>query len=470
MKTSKYNKVLKTGFVSCLMMLACCSFSSCDDELDIIPKGKTTLENVTDLESLLNKEYHLLKEPYDDIALVCNESLGQWSSVAEVIAQVNTLEYAYMAYDESVDRATLATQDDRYNDAYRHINTMNVIISKMPDAKGDGTYKEQYIAEARILRAYFHWLLVTIYAKQYDEATAENEGGIAYVDNTDVSQTKEKISLAETYRRILEDCSDEVIAKLPQKNNNVERVDQALANSVRAKVLLQMKRYSEALPYAQAALRINGTIQDRSLLKQTLAWSLTQDMEDNLLYVGGATRACPTFLNLTVETSQLFEEGDYVVKYDKAGGWGASWTSGIPGTLQYHGWTTMGNVWGVVTDRMYYVLAECLIRTGQIRQGLEQVDLVRAKRVEDYEPYAKDGLTEQQAMALMQKAKWMECIGSYDNFFDSKRWNSEANYKRTITRSLGNYGTFSVSPESPLWVMPFPTNATRYNPTLTQNY
>ena len=189
-----------------------------------------------------------------------------------------------------------------------------------------------------------------------------------------------------------------------------------------------------------------------------------------MLYVGGSTRACPTFLNLTVETSQLFEENDYVVKYDESGGWGDSWTSGIEGTLQYHGWTTMGNVWGVVSDRMYYVLAECLIRTGQIRQGLDQVDLVRAKRVEDYEPFAKDGLTEQQAMALMQKAKWMECVGSYDNFFDSKRWNSEANYKRTISRTLGNYGTFTISPESPLWVIPFPANATRYNPTLTQNY
>ena len=54
MKTSIYNKVLKTSFASCLLLLACGSFSSCDDKLDIIPKGKTTLENVNDLEALLN--------------------------------------------------------------------------------------------------------------------------------------------------------------------------------------------------------------------------------------------------------------------------------------------------------------------------------------------------------------------------------------------------------------------------------
>lgn len=71
---------------------------------------------------------------------------------------------------------------------------------------------------------------------------------------------------------------------------------------------------------------------------------------------------------------------------------------------------------------------------------------------------------------MLQRAKWIECIGTYENFFDCKRWNTEANYKRTITRSLGDYGTFSIKPESPLWVLPFPANATRYNPTLTQNY
>ena len=119
---------------------------------------------------------------------------------------------------------------------------------------------------------------------------------------------------------------------------------------------------------------------------------------------------------------------------------------------------------------MYYTAAECLIRTGKIQDGLQMVDRIRAKRVENYEPFAQGNPSEQQAMAMLQKAKWIECIGSYENFFDCKRWNTEANYKRTITRDLGEYGKFSISPESPLWVLPFPSNVTRYNPSMTQNY
>lgn len=104
----------------------------------------------------------------------------------------------------------------------------------MPEASGDNTLKPQLLAEAKIIRAYMHFLLVNMYAKQYDKATADKEGGIAYVDNTDVSEQKTKLSLQETYDRILADCSDEVIAALLEKNNNVERPDRALGNAARA--------------------------------------------------------------------------------------------------------------------------------------------------------------------------------------------------------------------------------------------
>lgn len=468
---SKIYQSIVMGALACLTPMLL--LTSCDDELDIVPKGMTTLENVGDLESLLNQEYMLGAAPAGGLGIICNESLGEFMNVAEVLSQPNTLNYANVTYDESIDRAVLATDDGCYQSIYKYINYMNVLISKMDDASGDATYKEQFKAEARIIRAYLHYLAVGIYAKQYDEATAAQEGGIAYVDNTDVSEQKTKLSLAETYERILEDCSDEVISQLPQKNPNVERADQALGNAVRAKVLFQMKRYAEALNYAQASLRLNNAIEDRSTIVETMTWTLTQDTENNLLYIGAGTRVMPTFVTISPETFALFEPGDYVVNYDLMGGWSTmmgEMFSGITGSALYQGWDTMSNPWGVVTDHMYYLAAECLIRTGQVKEGLQMVDRVRAKRVEDYEPFAQDGLSELQAMALLQPAKWVECIASYENFFDCKRWNTEADYRRAITRDLGQYGTFTLQPDSKLWVQPFPANATRYNPSLTQNF
>jgi len=114
------------------------------------------------------------------------------------------------------------------------------------------------------------------------------------------------------------------------------------------------------------------------------------------------------------------------------------------------------------------VAAECLIRAGKISEGLALVDDVRQLRVENATP--SSAASEAEAMALLQRAKWIECLGTAFNFFDVKRWNSEAAYARTVSHRLGSQGTYALPPNSPLWVFPFPVNAVRYNDSLTQNY
>ncbi len=470
MKTTKYSNNRPLAFVAGILLLAACLVTSCDDELDIVPKGKTTLESLTDLESLLNQEWTLEKNPSADILMICGEAEGYALNVPGTMGMKNSLSYAYLTYDETVDREALSTYDYRYQQAYIYINYMNVLISKMPSVKGDEKKKAQCIAEARIMRAYLHWIIANIYAKQYDESTADKEGGIAYVDDIDASSQKQKLTLKETYERILEDCSDELIALLPVHEPNVERGDQAWGNAVRAKVLMQMKRYSEALPYAEASLRLNGNIEDRSVIKTTKSWVLPATSENNLLYIRHGTRVSPNLEALSNESKALYEPGDYIFNY--SGGWNAMKGRLYCGVnvLVFSCYTASANVYGLTSDRMYYTLAECLIRTGKTREGLENVDKVRAKRIENYEPFAKDGLSEKEAMDLMQKAKWIECLGTFENFFDCKRWNTEPNYRRTITKQFDNYGPYTIQPESPLWVLPFPLPATQYNPSLTQNY
>ena len=93
---------------------------ACDDKLDIVPKGQTTLSTVNDLELLLNQEYGFEVDPYSDLGLICNESLcGMLANVQEILSQPNTLNYANLAYDESVDRATLAQNDGRQKSLYK---------------------------------------------------------------------------------------------------------------------------------------------------------------------------------------------------------------------------------------------------------------------------------------------------------------------------------------------------------------
>lgn len=446
-------------------------FTSCEDKLDITPKGKVTLATVDELELLLNQEYLLGDFPSDNIGILAGESVGTFDQVSAVLSQRNTVKYALMAFDESVDRAMLTTVDERYNNIYKYINYMNTVIAKMDKATGDESKKSALVAEARVMRAWLHFLAAVIHAPQYDASIAENAGGIAYVTNIDVTEQKSKLSLASTFQHILDDCSDQVIQLLPHDHGDqFMRGDRAWGNAVRAMVLFQMKRYTEALPYALEAIRLRPHIFDRSVIKQTGEWIQGAESTNNFLYIGGAARVSPTMTMLTIEAGNLFEAGDYVINYESVG-WSLDYGkmySGLEGVRMFMGWGTCCNVYGLTSEQLHLVAAECLIRTQKIKEGLDLVNTVRHFRVENCQPLEAD--SEREAMALLQRVKFVEQFDTPFNFFDRKRWNTEPDYRADVTHRLGSMGTFTLKPESPLWIMPFPVNAVRYNPTLTQNY
>ena len=447
-------------------------FTACESKLDIVPKGQAVLTTVEELESLLNQRYGF-STPMGDLALICNEACAYMSTVSTVYSQPNTLEHAYLFWDESIDRATLSTSDATYNSIYQYVNYMNVILDKIDDAEGDAHTKEVIIAEAHIMRAYLHWLGVSIYAQQYDKATAATKGGIPYVTDIDASKQKEKLSLQAVYDNILADCAQEYIDALPDEAPSCIRAGKSWGYAVRAKVLMQMKRYDEALTMANKALEYQDAIEDRSSILETGMWSLNYNSPNNILFM--ASMISPVMELISPETVAKFEEGDYVKDYDVM-----TWddvsgeaTSGVPGSSYCFAFDVWGNSFGLTVERIMYVAAECYIRSGEIETGLGLVNQIREKRIHPdfYQPFSAD--TEEEAMALLQDAKWIECIGTYENFFDCKRWNSEDKYKRTITKTIpinDEDMTFSIAPDSPLWVLPFPSNAVQYNSSLTQNY
>ncbi len=542
-------------------LVAVAALSSCDDKLDITPKGQSTLSKVADLEMLLNNNMSL-GYPTDDLGLVCNEGYGQLTNVPTTLASTNTVTYALTAWDESVDRAMLTLSDERYTSTYRYINYMNTIIDKAPEAEGDSERRQQIVAEAHVMRAYLHWLLVNIYARQYDASTAQTDGGIAYVSDLNLTETKEKETVAQVYEKILADCADEYIAQLPVKSQDVLRGGQAWGNAVRAKVLMQMKRYEEALPYARRAVELGAPVENRMAILTDKDWVQNRQDDTNLIYAGATLFGCV----ISPETAARFERGDLVKDYafmngqeemgggdddddeddwdddeeywgeDDAKVWGEqnaktmvmikaarkkasaakkhmpavtdaddegwddegwddededlytpanaanpAWSpmygmllSGVMGSNLYFSMRAWSNGYGITADRMRYVLAELLIRTGRISEGMQVINEVRQYRIHPDYYEAWDADSEADAMALLQQAKWTECIGSYENFFDMKRWNSEDAYKQTLSRMImtmsGDIHMFTLAPDSKLWIMPFPQNATRMNPTLTQNY
>ena len=369
----------------------------------------------------------------------------------------------------------LSTKDYCYTNIYEYVNYMNVLLSKIGSSRGNEQQKPALIAEAKISRAYYLFLAANIYAAQYDAATVAEQNGIAYPTDANVDQ-KPQLPLQQCYDMMLSDCSDENIALLPTRGN-VSRITRCGGNAVRALILFQMKKYDEALTYASKALELNSRIEDRSVIKTTSRWELKPSSSNNILYVSPLydMNEYPNCEQLSWETAALFEPGDYVKDYAQSSGapyWDPDYgemDSGIEGCLEAYG-DAYCNPWGITVEQMMYLAAECKIRTGHVQDGLDLVNKVRTFRIDPdyYTPFAATG--EQEAMVLLQKAKFIECIGSYVNFFDRRRWNTEDAYKKTIIRDLRDLGQYSIAPDSKLWVQPFPVRVMQNNPTFRQNY
>lgn len=462
-----------------LMLVMLVGATSCDKQLEIVPKGQSTLSNLDDLETLLNQQYRLYPKP-EQLNVLAGVQLKSYPNIAQQLAQTNTFNYALLAGDESVDRANITDGSDcerMYESIYKIMRNFNVVIAKAPEASGDEATRQRLVAEAKILRAWYHFLAVNIFAEQYDAATAADKGGIAYVDNINNSEQKMKISLAEVYDKILEDCSDEVIAALkPGTVKTAYRFGSDFGYGVRARVLFQMKRYDEALVYANKAMGINDQIEDRSSALTAGKWVAPYDADHNYLLINSDASNLGDMYSvaITPEVVKMFEYGDFVKDciYDPMEGWSDIYNDYLfPDALMFVGADLRFNTWGLRAESMYYLAAECLIRSGKIQEGMSKLDAVRIKRIYSPELYSlRTDLTEAEAMEIYQRCRTVEFINTFEPFFDRKRWNTEDKYKKTIVHDLQENGEFSIAPDSKLWVFPFPTKASKMNDSLTNNY
>lgn len=230
---------LKNKFLAIIL----CSvplFISCEDYLDIVPDG------TQELSLLFNRKetaYNALANCYSYVP----QSDGTYSSYVlasdelavptpkepdaiKLMKGQQNVSSPLMGYWSGFS-ATGRGQGSLW-EGIRSCNTLIDNIDLVVDM--DQTEKNQWKAEAKFLKAYFHFLLVS------------NYGPIPIVDvNLPISASDEAVRLD---RKTVDECfsyivetMDATIADLPEKiigNNDVGRIDQVIAKAMKAKVLL----------------------------------------------------------------------------------------------------------------------------------------------------------------------------------------------------------------------------------------
>lgn len=139
----------------------------------------------------------------------------------------------------------------------------------------------------------------------------------------------------------------------------------------------------------------------------------------------------------------------------------------------FYAYDTKGcfNNLGPKTVQMWLILAEVALRNNRIDEAMDICDRIRVNRIapDVYAPLSgvvKDKAT---AMKHFKETAFGENVYTYFNFVNRKRWTLIPDFCETPSHTY-NGKTYTLKPDSPMWVFPFPLNVKSNNPNVKDNY
>ena len=466
------NIVFNTIKISALAILLC--VSSCKKFIDILPKGQGKIPTtLADYEALIRDEYGNQRTDITQAILLLNDKFESASSLSYY-----RLDAANYNWDEAADRVLINNADEgTYYNGYAAISTSNLIIEHANETtEATAAQKAELIAQAKILRALNYDVLANYYADTYEEANAASKLSVPLILSANIDAPYTQVSIKEIYSFILQDI-EEAIPALNATSATILHPNLGAAYALKARILLQMGRYTDALSAANEALKYNDKLFDWTTFYATYKTQIEAagvytnapspmgfDYVENyyfrhgLVYYGARESAVRT------DRATRFEQGDARFR--------SRWKLRTVGADTYYTSITTGyfNYGGLTTTEIYLIKAECQARLNDVSGAMATLNAVRVKRIfaQNYAPLTAS--TIQQAVKLIQRTKGNELIMGITPFADARRLNKDPDYASTMTKTE-NGQTLTLLPTSHLWTMPFPMGASKNpgNGTITQN-
>lgn len=480
--------IYKYKVKACLMLLASYIFCACDSYIDITPKGSITVDSVS-------QYYELVINPMRcyNVSSFYMLSDDAWAKESNIIGNENrSFDAINFTFNEEAER-TLLADNNLYANIYAYVMRENLVIDNVDKASGSESLKALAKAEARVLRAWDHFVAVNLYAKAYTPATAAQDGGVCIVDHYDLEAQPSKSSVEAVYRFIISEL-EEAVPQLETRPVNIYHPNRAYGYGLLSLVYLFHRDWEQSRDAALQSLALNSTLVDYNEIPASGFYSFRKYANENnpevLSYMwmgsGWTTEAVALYAHgqISPELVALFDtandlrysrflrqSGTSITNYYDVGSGAAIWTPATDCTR----FTYM--TVGLRTAEVYLVLAEAYARLGDLSQAKSYVEQLRARRIKGGDgtiamPASQKDMVDQ---IILERRK--ELLFGFHRFFDLKRFNTEPEYQKTITRQFPVVNvtpehpqqTYTLRPDSRLYIIPFPRSARDKNPNLTLN-
>lgn len=218
--------------------------SGCKKFLEHQPDDRTQVNSPEKVAELLASAY-----PHGNYITFC-EAMSDNAQDKGVLLKEDENAFPWKYQDQN--KTTYDTPTMYWNECYKAIASANEALSVINLAGNIPAYSSSR-GEALVSRAYSHFMLVTLFAKAYDPATAATDPGVPYVTQpeTVVESKYERKTVAYVYEQIEKD----LLEGLPLIKNNTYRIPKyhfttQAAHAFATRFYLFKKDYQKVIDHA----------------------------------------------------------------------------------------------------------------------------------------------------------------------------------------------------------------------------
>ncbi|WP_372757784.1 RagB/SusD family nutrient uptake outer membrane protein [Mariniflexile sp.] len=228
------------------------SVVSCNDILDETPDNRTTIDSAEKIAELLVAAYP--EGAYAPFLEPMSDNAGDKSASA---AEVRINEEMFFWKD--LNDTDNDTPTNYWNRAYKAISQANQALLSIEEL-GGGAEFNALKGEALICRAYAHFMLVTIFSKEYNPATADTDLGIPYVlePETVLLGDYQRGTVAEVYANIEKDLEEGLPLISDDYGVKAYHFTKAAANAFASRFYLSVGEWEKVITHSTLALSGGG--------------------------------------------------------------------------------------------------------------------------------------------------------------------------------------------------------------------
>lgn len=369
---------------------------------------------------------------------------------------------------------------------YTVINSTNVVINGIDALTTPANQRtaNRIKGQALALRAWMHFDLLKWYANNYDRnSTDPGVPVMTTVSSTNPNLRPPRASVKEVYDRIFNDLNESLrlLGDVDRAINTAARrvnIDAVAVNAMLARVSLYSGQNADAVRFATAvinALPLATRAQFPAIWRDETAAEVAWAIRFN---PGEGGPALEVYSPAGNDRASFDASPDMVALYDRTNDirfnsyMAAGFSTRAPRPanrfipIKYLG---KGNNRDGVTDfkvlrtgEMYLIRAEARQRSGDAAGALQDLNTLRAARIQGFVPGTETGTALTQAIADERRR---ELFMEGHRWFDLKRTTRIINRQNCTPPAT----QCSLASGSPRWTWPIPTPELNANPNMTQN-